>query len=618
MSHCSEKVISLEIDELNIALAGNPNSGKSVIFYELTGVYAQVSNYPGTTLSVEQGQFEEIAIIDTPGVYGVSSFSIEEQITKKILSKSDKVINVVNALHLDRELFLTLQLIDMGIPMIVVLNFMDEAEKAGIIIDVDKLSEKLGVKVIPCIAIKGKGIDEIKSNIRNIQKSTVNHSYNVEDPELLKIQNKHDFILAIEGDKEILEKYHINNGKINLDIYQQRRERVNNILTQVYQNVGSKNRLKTKLSSLLVHPILGFGFLAIILYIAYQIVGVFVAQTVVEFTEDTLMQLYFVPFIQDIVNLASFPEWLNQFIAGEFGIITMPVSYVFGLLLPLALSFYLLLSLMEDTGYLPRLAFLIDKWLMKLGLNGKAVIPLILGFGCVTMATITTRMLDTQRERTIASTLLNFSIPCSAQLTVITALAATAGGYFILAFAAVIFTFFVLLGTILNKSMPDKSSSLIITLPTLQLPRIKNIFLKTYIRTKSFMSEAIVWFFIGAVLISFLQVTGTIVFLQNAISPIVTSWLGLPQEASIGFIMGIIRRDFGAAGFYSLGLEPLQLLVALVSITLFVPCIAAILILYKERGSKIATMIWVGTMVVAFIIGGLINKIGQLVNVFTM
>ena len=316
------------------------------------------------------------------------------------------------------------------------------------------------------------------------------------------------------------------------------------------------------------------------------------------------------PFIQELFAGFQLPLWLTFMLVGEFGILTMPVNYLLGLLLPLVFSFYLFLALLEDSGYLPRLAFLVDELLNKLGLNGKAIIPLILGFGCVTMATITTRILNTERERTIASALLNFAIPCSAQLAVITALVATAGGLYTFAFFCIIFAFFVFLGTILHNYLPGKSTSLILSLPSLQIPQIKNVLLKTIERTKHFLYEAGVWFFVGALLLSILQLTGILEFLQNLISPIVVHWMGLPKEAANSYIMGIVRRDFGAAGFFSLALNQLQLLVALVSITLFVPCIAAILILYKERKAKIATIIWIGTIVTAFIVGGLINKLG--------
>ncbi len=633
MPSCHEEDNKFELNKKNIVLVGNPNSGKSVVFHKLTGIYTLVSNYPGTTLSITHGNYKDYSVVDTPGVYGLSSLNVEEQTTKDIVLKADKVLNVVNALHLERELFLTLQLIDMGLPILVALNFMDEAEKSGITIDVKKLSGLLGVKVIPTVAVKGHGIVELKKNIPNIQEPSL-PAFNYDTFNTLStnnyysqfsaIENKRELILAIEGDKELVKKYSLPQDLSPEIVYTERRKRVNEIVDKVKVSGSKKESFKKKLGQLMVHPVYGFVFLAVVLYLAYLTIGVVVAQTVVNFTEKTIMQGYYVPFVQKLVNallnLIVLPNWMNtaitNILAGEFGILTMTVAYVFGLLLPLVMSFYIFLAVMEDTGYLPRLAFLIDKFLVRLGLNGKAIIPLILGFGCVTMATITTRMLDTKREKTIASALLNFAVPCSAQLAVIAALIASAGGAFAFTYVLIIAAFFVIFGTILNKVIAGESSSLILSLPSLQMPRFSNILMKTFVRTKHFLYEAGIWFLFGALLISILQLTGILKFLENLIASLVVTWMGLPKQAALAYIMGIVRRDFGAAGFYSMALTQIQLLVALVSITLFVPCIAAILILYKERGSKVATMIWVGTIVMAFFVGGAIFNIWKLANIW--
>ncbi|MBI5389295.1 ferrous iron transport protein B [Candidatus Woesearchaeota archaeon] len=624
MKSCHDEGADVKGDETNIiALVGNPNTGKSVVFHKLTGIYTTVSNYPGTTLNITTGKYKEHTIVDTPGVYGISSISTEERITTEIVLKASGVVNIVNAACLERELFLTLQLIDMGLPTVVVLNFMDEAEKQGLLIDVKALSSQLGVRVIPTVAVTGSGIADLKTSLAHIESSSLpvfgyERGMDIDAERLLvlhSIKNRAEHILALEGDGEVGVKYSLNT-KISPDkVYTQRRKRVNAIIRTVVTENPKKRTFKKKLASLMVHPVFGFFFLAAILYIAYLVVGVFVAQTVVNFTEKTIMQGYYVPYIKEMVGFFDLPVWLYTLFAGEFGILTMTLTYIVGILLPLVVSFYILLSLLEDSGYLPRLAFLVDKTLTRFGLNGKAVIPLMLGFGCVTMATITTRMLDTKREKDIASTLLNFAIPCSAQLAVITALIATAGGYFTLVYVSIIFACFVILGTVLHKVLPGHSSSLVLSLPSLQLPRIKNIIMKTFVRTKYFLLEAGIWFLIGAVIMSVFQLTGTLELLKDLISPIVVNWMGLPKEAATAYVMGIVRRDFGAAGFYNMALPSLQLLVALVSITLFVPCIAAIMILYKERGAKIATAIWVGTIVTAFLIGGLIFKIGVVLNV---
>jgi ferrous iron transport protein B len=290
--------------------------------------------------------------------------------------------------------------------------------------------------------------------------------------------------------------------------------------------------------------------------------------------------------------------------AGEFGAFTMTVTYLAFLLLPLVIGFYMFLAILEDCGYLPRLATMVDRLFTGIGLNGRAVIPIILGFGCVTMATVTTRLLQTSREKTIAASILNFAIPCSAQLAVITALLTKAGGSYTLIFFLIILSSLVAIGTIVDKILPGKSSALLIDLPPMRLPRASNVLKKTWIKTKSFMQEAAPWFFIGALLISVMQVTGLLEGWVRLFEPITTQWLHLPAESARAFVMGMVRRDFGAAGLYELNLTPQQIVVSLTVITLFVPCIASLMVLIKERGVKEAMTIWAGSWLFAFGVGG--------------
>ena len=287
----------------------------------------------------------------------------------------------------------------------------------------------------------------------------------------------------------------------------------------------------------------------------------------------------------------------------------MTTTYLLFLLLPLVTAFYVALAFMEDSGYLPRLATMVDRLLNYLGLNGRAVIPLILGFGCVTSATITTRLLNSEREKTIATTILQFAIPCSAQLAVIAALLAGAGIGPMILYIAVIFSVLVLIGTMLNNVLKGESTPLLIDLPPMRLPRPRNVARKTAIRTYHFMKEASGWFFIGALAVGISQSLGVLRFLENLLVPLTTNWLKLPPEASKTFIMGVVRRDFGAAGLYDMPLHPMQIAVALIVITLFVPCIASVMVMMKERGWKEGLTIWLGTWVAAFIIGGIVAQI---------
>jgi ferrous iron transport protein B len=339
----------------------------------------------------------------------------------------------------------------------------------------------------------------------------------------------------------------------------------------------------------------------------FKILGVFVASTVVGFTEETIMEGMYRPFIEGIVGSFISPgTFFGDVLIGEFGILTMAPVYILGLLLPLIIGFYIMMAILEDSGYLPRIAALVDRSLTSLGLNGKAIIPLILGFGCVTMATMTTRILGTKREKIIATMLLGLAIPCSAQLGVIAGLISQLGAFYTVVYVLTILLVFIIVGTILNKLMPGESSKLLIDLPPIRVPQLKNVMMKTVQKTWMFLKEATPLFILGALLISIMQYTNILVIIQNAVAPITVGLLDLPKETATAFIMGIIRRDFGAAGLSSITMTQVQTMVSLIVMTLFVPCIAAIMVIFKERGYKDALIIWLGSFVVAFLTGGII------------
>ncbi|MFW6022326.1 MAG: ferrous iron transport protein B [Halanaerobiaceae bacterium] len=595
-----------------IVLAGNPNVGKSIFFNSFTGIYVSVSNYPGTTLDINSGKYKDYIILDTPGVYGVSSFNDEEIVARDVILSADMVVNIVDAVHLERDLFLTQQIIDMGIPVIVALNMMDEAERNGLDIDVERLSEELGVPVITTTATKDKGLDEVKKNISSakIGKSIF------EDNEFLKgkldsltdeINNRADALLIMEGDPHVAKKHQTTPLSFREESYRLRRKHINQIVESVISYNDTSSYFKTKLGSLMVKPLTGIPMLLIALYLLYQLVGVFVAQTVVGVTEETLFIGMYEPFIRNIVTyIIPANSFLGDLLIGEFGVLTMTITYTFGLLLPLVVGFYFFLAIMEDSGYMPRVAVLVDRLLTSIGLNGRAVIPMLLGFGCVTMATITTRLLGSSRERIIAIFLLGLAIPCSAQLGVIAGLIAPFGVKYFIIYVVTLFVVYVLAGTFLNKVLPGKSTDLLIDLPPLRLPGIRNVLKKTYIKSISFLKEAGPIFAIGAVIITILQQSGMLVAIQDAVTPLTVNWLRLPKETATAFIMGIVRRDFGAAGLNSLSLNATQTTVALIVITLFVPCIAAMMTMIKERNWKEALAIWFGSWITAFGVGGIL------------
>ncbi|MCL6638322.1 MAG: ferrous iron transport protein B [Firmicutes bacterium] len=592
-----------------IVLAGNPNVGKSVFFNALTGLYVDVSNYPGTTLDIACGRSGGDVVIDTPGVYGLSSFSKEEEIARDIILSADVVVNVVDAVHLERDLFLTRQIIDTGVPVIVALNMIDEAEKEGLRINVRLLSDLLGVPVLPTVAVQGVGIAELKEIIGRARPGRVEAALLDKLGPLAARCGQGQALLILEGDPVVAARCGVEPGTGRESLYRERRELVNRIVLRAVRETGEGSGFAGRLGALMLKPSTGFPLLIITLFAVYELVGVFIAQVVVEFTED-LMRGYYEPAVRSLVGSFLSPGSVaGVILAGQFGLLTLTVTYIIGLLLPLVLGFFLVLSTLEDSGYLPRIATLVDRTLISLGLNGQAVIPLILGFGCVTMACITTRILGSDREKRIATFLLAFAVPCSSQMAFITAVLAGMGLPYMILYTLLIFAILTGAGTLLARFLPGRPSPLFIELPPVRMPRIQNVFQKAWTKTYHFILEAFPLFAGGALLLSLLDVTGLLAALQNLLVPLTVGWLHLPKEAADPFIMGFIRRDFGTAGILSLPLLPLQKFVALVTLTLFVPCIAATMVIFKERGWREGAVIWPSVFILAFITGGCVTRL---------
>lgn len=615
---CHNPATEIDVHEggKKIVLVGNPNVGKSVFFNALTGIYVDVSNFPGTTVDISHGRYKDDTVIDTPGVYGVSSFNDEERVARDVILYGDVILNIVDALHLERDLFLTQQIIDMGKPVVVALNMMDDVARNGRKIDIQQLSKMLGVPVIPTVATKNQGFDEVKKALNIANKG--NRLPIVEEyinKVLDQVDEESEALMVLEEDENIILRHQVEfKQQLRETIYTSRRRYVDEIISKVVAEEVKGASFKTKLSRWMIRPLTGIPILLFTLFIMYQAIGVFVAQTVVGITEDVIMGTYYHDFIVNIAEKFITAEGVvGQLLIGEFGLLTMTPIYLLGLLLPLVIGFYFFLSMLEDSGYLPRIATLVDRMLTTMGLNGRAVIPMILGFGCVTMATITTRLLGSKRERFIATMLLGLAIPCSAQLGVIAGLIAPLGIKYLLIYVATIFIVFVLTGTLLNVVMPGKSTDLLIDLPPLRIPQLKNVLRKTYSKTLGFMQEAAPLFAIGAMLITVLQLTGSLDSIISFFAPITEGFLKLDPRVAQAFIMGIVRRDFGAAGLDTLATAGIisgpQVVVSLVAITLFVPCIAAIFVIFKERSWQESAAIWIGSFLMAFLTAGILAQL---------
>lgn len=599
-----------------IVLVGNPNVGKSVFFHRLTGQYVDVSNFPGTTMEFCCGKWGCDYLVDTPGVYGLSASNLEEIMVRDAVLTADLVINVVDAVHLYRDLFLTCQIVDMGTPMVVALNMADELFTRGLEVDVDELERQLGVPVVSTVATSNQDIDLLKERLSEACSGRP-------DVQVEKMMARYpnlprgEVLLGLEGDPEVATRHGMEAIAERDKYYTDRRRRVNDMANRVLRERANDVGLATRLGHLLIRPVTGIPILLITLWLFYELVGVFFAQMVVGFTEGTIMTSHYEPLVRSLLaQVIDLHSPMGVILAGEFGLLTMAITYVLGLLLPLVLGFYLVLSILEDSGYLPRIAILMDRVMGYLGLNGQAVVPIVLGFGCVTMAIITTRLLTTERERRIATFLLALTVPCSAQVAFVVAILASLGPGYMLLYGLIIFSIMAGVGTIMDRFMPGATVPLLLDLPSMRLPRPDNVLLKSWVRTYGFIKEAFPVFLGGALLLSLLKITGLMEKIQQLMEPLTTAWLFLPKETSNAIIMGFIRRDFGTAGIMEISMEPLQKFVALVTLTLFVPCIASTLVIFKERGWREGTVIWLLILLLAFFIGGLLAHLVYFVNYF--
>jgi ferrous iron transport protein B len=648
-SSCHGPLADASCGVKKVALVGNPNVGKSVLFNVLTGAYVTVSNYPGTSVEVARGTAviggESFQIIDTPGMYSLLPITEEERVARRILLEDgpDVVIHVVDARNLERMLPMTVQLIEAGLPVILVVNIMDEAERLGIAIDIPLLRERLGIPVVGAAVARKRGLPEIQTRIscyaredrplpryrawlENDIVEIAGHlrgkyGLSTKAVALLLLQRDQeisDLVQMREGDgfaaldASISEKVYARRESFHLDLSLERRRITEKILEEVFRAPDERKvTLGEKLSRWSVRPLTGVPILCIVLYYGlYQFVGVFGAGTVVDFLEKTVFEGYFNPWITEIVKrFIPWPVWQELF-TGEYGVITLGLRYALGIILPIVATFFLFFSVLEDSGYFPRLALLVDRIFKRIGLTGRAVIPMVLGFGCDTMATMVTRTLETVRERIIATLLLALAIPCSAQLGVILALLSQEPRA-LLIWALCLILVFLLVGLLAVQVIPGETPMFYMELPPMRLPQLSNILTKTYSRMQWYFLEILPLFILASILLWIGKITHFFDKMVAWTAPVMAT-IGLPRETAVAFIFGFFRRDYGAAGLYDLQtkglLNPRQLTVAAVTLTLFIPCIAQFLIIKKERGLKVALAIGIFVSVFAFGSGYVLNK----------
>jgi len=637
-------------DGEKILLVGNSNVGKSVVFALLTGKYTTVSNYPGTTVEVAEGKMalgnKSFVIIDTPGINTLIPMSEDEKVTRDIILSENihGVLQVADAKNLRRALLITLQLAEMGLPFLLDLNMNDEAKSRGIKIDRERLKDILGIDILTTVATEKKGINRLKSSLLNPKHSDfrIKYSRNIDItinklidilPES-NISKRSIALMLLAGDESLRSWLYENLREEDIRKIEKIRESLQNKYEEPLSFVITKERLKAidsiiaevvktskkqysriswLISRVTIHPLLGIPVLLFVLYLIYEFVGKFGAQICVDFLENEVFGKYINPLTVNITNYLIPVTLIRELIAGEYGIVTMALTYSIAIIFPIVGTFFIAFSILEDSGYLPRLAVMVNKIFKLMGLNGKAVLPMILGLGCDTMATLTTRILESRKERIIVTLLLALGIPCSAQLGVIMGMLGSLSKPALFWWAGTVIIIIFLVGFLSSKLIPSREADFILELPPMRIPQLSNIIIKTLARIEWYMKEAVPLFILGTLILFVLDKLGILSYIEIIASPVVVGLLGLPSKATDSFIIGFLRRDYGAAGLFKLSesgmLTPVQAVVSLVTITLFVPCIANLFVIIKERGLKTALLIVAFIFPFAFLVGGILNFI---------
>jgi ferrous iron transport protein B len=646
-------------------LVGNPNVGKSVIFAALTGRYATVSNYPGTTVEVCRGERRGAGeVIDLPGTNSLMPASEDERVTRDILlarvgGGHADVIQVCDAKNLRRGMLITLELAELEMPMVLVANMLDEARSRGIRLDVDKLQDALSVEVVATVATRRQGLGPLLR--RTLEPRPCRLQVRYDEPIERAIEcvrallpdhlggTRGIAIMLLCGDpslfawaREMLGPALAPIRAIQVELqrslpepvrYTIGRTRVaaaDRLVAQVLsQRAPPRQKWARLFGDLAMHPFWGIPIAALVLYLVYLLVGVLGAGTAVDFLESTVFEGYLTPWLDTALRfyLSGFAEEFfvgpeggsgTGLLIGDYGLISMALSYSVAIVLPIVGFFFVAFSIMEDSGYLPRLAVVLHRLFKVMGLNGKAVLPMILGLGCDTMATMTTRILATAKERLLVTLLLALGVPCSAQLGVILGMVAGLDLWATLTWLSAVLGVMVAVGFVANRVLPGQAGDFVLEVPPIRRPQLGNIIIKTVARIEWYLKEAVPLFILGTLVLWVLDRLAVLAVLQRFAAPLVEHFLGLPTEATDAFLIGFLRRDYGAAGLYAIfhdrlaggnaGSETqIQVVVAMVTITLFVPCIANVFMIIKERGLKSALLMTTFIFPFAFGVGGLVN-----------
>lgn len=566
---------------MKILLVGNPNVGKSVVFNRLTGVDVISSNYSGTTIDYTKGYLTIKGIrhelIDVPGTYTLEPTCKAELIAVKLLKEGDIIINVIDATNLERSLNLTLQLIKQQKPIIIALNLFDEAKHTGISIDVKQLEKIIDIVCIPTCALSGEGISQLVDNIPNTRIS--------------------DFIF------ENTERWNVIGSIINK--------------VQIVQH--KHPTFAEKLRDASIKPISGIPILLMVLALMFLSIRI-IGENLIKYAMEPFFEFIWSPVILKLSALLSGYEFMHDLVVGKlmngqinygesFGLLTTGLYVPLGIVLPYVFAFYTFLALLEDTGYLPRVAVMVDNLMHKIGLHGLSIIPMFLGFGCNVPGALATRILETRKEKFITATLMSIAVPCMALQAMIFGLL---GKYGItglgIVFCTLLCVWFII-GFILRKIIKGTSPEIFIEIPPYRIPYFKGLVKKVFIRMKWFVSEAIPYVLIGVLIANLLYNLGVIQFISAYTAPVLINILGLPKEAIGALTIGFLRKDLAVGMLIPLDLNIRQLIVASVVLTMYFPCVATFAVLLKELGIRDMIKSTIIMIVSSILVGGMLNQL---------
>ena len=638
-----------EHKKTGVAFVGNMNVGKTTLFSRMCGKEPESANIPGNTYASQAGKIKgtDGYAVDTPGIYSILSANEDAVAARAILTGNTSgynvngIVFVADAKNMKRSIALALQFAEFGLPMIIDVNMIDEAPSRGITLDIEALSKKMGIKVFTTVARDGIGLRSLSQGI----------STNMKIPERLMdypdwieeclerisrlipsghISHRALGLLLLVQDKSVDEHILKAYGKDKLIQLKElvdtcrRNESVdaNILLTNAYNNQAGriidevqtvdppfKNPFIVKFGDWCSQLSTGIPIALFVLWLMYLFVGSFGAAYVVDTINGTLFEGVLIPLAEKIVAPIPSAFLRDMIIDPDFGILPTGVFLALGLVLPVLFCFFIAFGILEDSGYLPRLSILLDKVFQKMGLNGKGVIPLVMGFSCVTMAILTTRMLDTKKEKIIATFLLLLGMPCAPLLAVMFIILGKMPVSASITVFGIIFLQIFAVGFVAKKILPGKRSPLFMEIPPMRMPKLWQIISMSARKTYSFMKEAIPVFIVAALVVFLFERMGGLTILERISKPVISGFMGLPEKSVQVFIKTMIRRENGAteiahlSGIYT----NLQMVVNLLVMTFLSPCINAAIVLFKEHGTRISILILTTVFVYSLIVGGVVH-----------